>query len=423
MTDLHDQDEQDGLHDLLEAEVRRYTMPDDALDRLMAFRSRKRRNQRITSGLVALAVFGAGLAGVLALVRGGHHTRPAISPIPRPPESSVPRALEGPLTPAGTIQFVNASTGWVAWGGQILATFDGGHTWTGYSTGPFHVDALQFVDDRHGWALSVGGRLLRTTDSGVHWSVAPEPTQPLRTIEFVTANVGWGVSGPADVAAPGVLVRSIDGGGTWQQVGMPGAVDSVCFADATIGWVVSGTTLRHTVDGGTTWETSTLRVPGGEPWVGNVRCAGIDAWVELQGGGAAGHAAYVLFRTTEGGPSAEPVLQDAFAAQAGPHVFGAEDPYAGPFTALDGLRAFVTGTCPQCGSGTTTLYVTSNADRVSWLGLPVTTREQSGIAQGISFVDPNRGWIQVERAGPKGPELHILGTTDAGRTWRDLSEG
>lgn len=75
---------------LLERESRRFIQHDGAFERLLRRRDRKRRNQRITAGVVGIAVF---VAAVWIVTSGGAFDRTQ-TPAASGPTVSVPRALE-----------------------------------------------------------------------------------------------------------------------------------------------------------------------------------------------------------------------------------------------------------------------------------------------------------------------------------------
>ena len=89
---------------------------------------------------------------------------------------------------------------------------------------------------------------------------------------------------------------------------------SVCFSDANVGWALSGNDVKRTSDGGTTWTTSFTNpaaAEGDKVWAGPLECKGANvAWLSLADGFAAGHQAYLVFRTVDGGAHWQPVMQD-----------------------------------------------------------------------------------------------------------------
>ena len=121
----------------------------------------------------------------------------------------------------------------------VFATADGGRTWT--ESAPFTVTGgaliqVAFADATHGWLLADTGYdssghplswLYRTTD-GRHWTPAPSAEPPgsygmnnmcqKLGLVFRTATTGWLNVG---CRSGEFLVRSSDGGGTWQPQSLP----------------------------------------------------------------------------------------------------------------------------------------------------------------------------------------------------------
>ena len=65
----------------------------------------------------------------------------------------------------------DATHAWVVGeSGTILATTDGGATWSKQSSGTTEwLLSVAFVDSTHGWAVGFGGTILATTDGGATW--------------------------------------------------------------------------------------------------------------------------------------------------------------------------------------------------------------------------------------------------------------
>jgi Tol biopolymer transport system component len=77
-------------NETLERIARRIPIPEPAYERMLHRRDRKRRNQRITAGVVGIAVF---VAAVWAVTTGGSFNRtqqPAGQPTPTPPARTIP---------------------------------------------------------------------------------------------------------------------------------------------------------------------------------------------------------------------------------------------------------------------------------------------------------------------------------------------
>jgi photosystem II stability/assembly factor-like uncharacterized protein len=158
------------------------------------------------------------------------------------------------------IAFPDAEHGWIAGaadGGFLLATHDGGRTWRRAYPSAALRPALDiaFVSPTVGFGLGVVGdsrTVLRSADGGSTWqSIGRLPADPILAegeplLSFVDAQHGW-------AAVTGGLLTTRDGGHTWSRV--PNApAGGVAFADALHGCAGSfGTLAAVTTDGGATW--------------------------------------------------------------------------------------------------------------------------------------------------------------------------
>ncbi len=157
--------------------------------------------------------------------------------------------------------YVDDSRGWaVGQGGSLLATVDGGITWTAQQSGTtLDLSQAVFPSAMAGWVASELGELLRTADGGASW----------RRVSFGRNDyvLGLGAS-DADTAwittttGAGFVTR--DGGASWRQVEQaPGGTYRFAFASASNVWslpyfVDPQPTLGHSLDGGTSWTTVSL---------------------------------------------------------------------------------------------------------------------------------------------------------------------
>lgn len=161
------------------------------------------------------------------------------------------------------VYFADAEHGWaVGQWGVILATADGGETWT-LQRSDTSIDqplfSVYFKDARHGWAVGLWSLLLETEDGGHTWTVAKLPPPPGaskadRNLFHVFADR----SGTLFIAAEqGLVLRSRDDGASWEyrQTGNKGSLWT--GASSADGTVFVGGLLGHLYrsrDGGDTWE-------------------------------------------------------------------------------------------------------------------------------------------------------------------------
>lgn len=166
------------------------------------------------------------------------------------------------------MSFPGGANGWVARERhdlnrvQVLRTADGGMTWhVQYDARDPIATALQFVDADHGWLVGNGGGdlcrqaphpscqgvVLATSDGGRTWTSATVP-DAAEDVAFSGPLDGWvsgsyGCTGCQDV--PTWVELTSDGGRTWThraQINEPAPAEPLALlarADATSGWVVS----------------------------------------------------------------------------------------------------------------------------------------------------------------------------------------
>lgn len=210
---------------------------------------------------------------------------------PSDPASPVRRWLNA----LSGVSFSDASDGWVvgedsSMDGIILHTSNGGTTWSPQASqlsGP--LQAVQFVDATHGWAVSAepgmgsgsNDAIERTTNAGATWVPQYVANMVLLTsLDFSSDDVGCVAGGyvpngnGSEVPA---VFRTTDGGQSWIRATIPlssgeqGTMRSLSFADPDDGWAVTAAytrisayeyeetdTVVSTTDGGATWAT----VPG-----------------------------------------------------------------------------------------------------------------------------------------------------------------
>jgi photosystem II stability/assembly factor-like uncharacterized protein len=137
------------------------------------------------------------------------------------------------------------------------------------------LHAVQFWDNREGWAVGDEGVIWHTIDGGKHWERQPSGVRAsLRSLHFLDPYTGWVVGReelPNGAGSAGVILYTKDGGLNWQRVLvnlLPG-LNRVRFVDAQagykVGYLVGDGNDAHptgvfvTTDCGRSWQP----VPGG----------------------------------------------------------------------------------------------------------------------------------------------------------------
>ena len=207
------------------------------------------------------------------------------------------------------VHFINADIGWVVGeDGIILKTVDGGENWVSQTSGvTTFLRGVHFIDANIGYAVgnpdfSGEETVLVTTDGGANW-VRQSPSgfttyndvdiigsnngavvgtesgdgvvlwpsgvdffnysnpifnTELQGVDFVDLSPGFAVGWA--VGDGGTIIKSTNGGATWNQQNSPIAQSlfDVNCADQNTCWAVGFNTILNTVDGGTTWSTQTF---------------------------------------------------------------------------------------------------------------------------------------------------------------------
>jgi photosystem II stability/assembly factor-like uncharacterized protein len=198
------------------------------------------------------------------------------------------------------VGFASASRGWVGTttpGRQLLATSDGGATWTQVQglpeLAPPFVCGLSVVNESVVYASGTNDpgesvRVMRTTDGGISWQAQDmsEHATLLVDIFFTDAENGWVVGGKAALPKPPdphdprshikpVVLRTTDGGQTWTNMVASLTADfplgewgwKIHFLNDRVGFVslenfVQAAILK-TVDGGQSWTRIKVDDPQG----------------------------------------------------------------------------------------------------------------------------------------------------------------
>jgi photosystem II stability/assembly factor-like uncharacterized protein len=127
--------------------------------------------------------------------------------------------------------------------------------WVAVESGSYQdLNAVDFVDRDHGWAVGEFGTVLKTTDGGDHWESLNTGTQKrLVFVDFVDENVGY-VAMERDS-----ILKTTNGGDSWQrtEVYNYGTFRDMEFVDKNNGFLVGSDYVdgfvAMTSDGGITW--------------------------------------------------------------------------------------------------------------------------------------------------------------------------
>jgi photosystem II stability/assembly factor-like uncharacterized protein len=297
---------------------------------------------------------------------------------------------------------------------------------------------LDFTDASHGWAVGTSA-LLATTDGGRTWTPLAEPCGLIDSVHFVTPLVGYAVSGGPEVAlgagipvatgqnssGGGNLLVTTDGGRTWNAVtAAPSSVESACFTSQSDGYLGTPGKVWRTTDGGAHWSASFTEPPasnGAPADTTALECAGPSAaWTLFLGAGAAmSHSPYIAYATANG-QDWKVLFEETYTESAvRPSVKAPDGPgsYPGPFSAIGPSSAVYVGWTPPLGLGAAPLYAVS-------LGSGVTLAKRGDVGgltepYAAAFLTPARGWVVgMDQTTPAHAGSDVIQyTANSGHTW------
>ncbi len=173
---------------------------------------------------------------------------------------SAPVQFFNPSGLVGSMDFVNDSAGFVAFGPVLFRTFDAGQNWAKTEWLP-HLLKIHFYDENVGFAVAKGQNsftfeLLKTTDGGLTWTKKVESTGEIRRVRCRSANDCWAVG--YDFAQPQIW-RTTDLGETWKKSAWAEPLPIWDFdflgGDSLIA-IDWSAVLHFSPDGGDTWPES-----------------------------------------------------------------------------------------------------------------------------------------------------------------------
>jgi hypothetical protein len=392
-------------------------------------------SRRIVSGWVAIAMATvmAGCTSTSAAKPTPTATSPDPSPSPIPSTSDTatatptltptPFGVDPGFVPAlASIQMVGPSLGWAVGSHAIFATTDGAH-WTKQYASTEEFVGVDFISATTGWAVATR-TLLGTSDGGRSWRQLGEPRAPIRSIHFASATQGWGIAGGSDpqtmhgwlVPSSGAtLVVTRDGGLTWAVADGPPNPQTVCFSNATQGWIGTpeGVYIYRTVENGDNW-SKVLQRPDLEPSLPQatlVQCAASQAlWVLFLGGQSAmSHSPYIAYATMDGSTWKAVMKEPMSEGQILPGVPAGPDSYPPSFSVVDPLDAIFVGDGPA--TNVAQCVIASNAGATLRRTGSIQSAPETFAA---AFISVTTGWVLTRNAGG---DYVIDATADGGYHW------
>lgn len=153
-----------------------------------------------------------------------------------------------------SVDFCDQQTGWAVGNNLIVHTVDSGRTWETKSWGKDEVGllAVKCLSAESAWAVGRDGLILHTADGGRSWQHQDGGgRENLVRVRFFD-DTGWVVGGQP---GKGVLLRTHNGGETWDRVQIDAENLFDIYINGRQGWAVGAQgTMVFTADGGQTWE-------------------------------------------------------------------------------------------------------------------------------------------------------------------------
>jgi photosystem II stability/assembly factor-like uncharacterized protein len=317
--------------------------------------------------------------------------------------------------------FVNEFKGWAvgSYGNGphypvILSTINGGLCWEEQSNTyeinemcEYFASGVSFSDPSNGWIVGTGGHILNTSDGGSAWYLLSGviTTADVLDIHFTDQDHGWAVGlGYCGFSQRSCAMNTSDGGMTWNEYDFNNSSfypSSVFFTNNLSGYMAgrSGYPLyqgeiRHTADGGLTWQTQYNLLMSGYVWLNDLFFIDeLNGWVVGQTGGSV--SSNILIRTNNGGFSWIKYNKA---------------------TTGTGLNAvYFTGLSDGWAAGIGGVVLKTADAGVNWENVDIGTTCD---LNDVRFIDSNKGWIiGGKESSQYGWEAIILHTDDGGATW------
>ncbi len=279
-----------------------------------------------------------------------------------------------------SIYFFNSVTGYISGvSGIIFKTADGGNNWSEQTSGTtIKLNCVYFIDSDKGF-IGADSKLLRTTNGGNSWNVSDFPGI-INSISFINDNTGFSVGSISNTTRD--LRKTTNGGGTWLPVSLPltPALNEIQFINSSTGFICgNGNTFFKTTNSGTNWILDNT--------ISNDGFAFNSVYFDNIGNGYLVGTYGTVFKSKDTGNNWTPNAP------------------SGTFESLSIVN--FTGLSTGYISGYS-LYKTSNGGS-NWVSLNTTFSD----IDGMQFLDDNTGYIQSF--------LNLYKSQDGGLSWNVLA--
>ena len=153
-----------------------------------------------------------------------------------------------------TMDFSDSLHGCVG-GSFVSCTNDGGITWnsSNYPASILNwVLDINFIDSLHGWFIT-SDEIVKTNDGGANWITIYTAAYytNLRKIYFTDSLIGYAIID--STSAEDWVIKTVDGGYTWNLMNTPSGLHDIYFKDNLHGWLLSESGIYYTADGLSTY--------------------------------------------------------------------------------------------------------------------------------------------------------------------------
>jgi photosystem II stability/assembly factor-like uncharacterized protein len=139
---------------------------------------------------------------------------------------SVPASVDrDDQSPATDITFEDYDLGFATTRRGIYRTTDRGVSWTLVVARTGGFESVDFAGEGTGYAVGRAGAIYRTADNGRTWSPAPVGAAT-GTLDLTSIRC-WSASCIVTTSDPNRLLRTLDGGNTWDSVFLPGSSEAL----------------------------------------------------------------------------------------------------------------------------------------------------------------------------------------------------
>jgi len=179
-----------------------------------------------------------------------------------------------PLTLISCMDFLNGNTGWVAGGGIICYTIDGGDNWVNLNSVSTNIRCIDFIDNQLAFIggfrepcanCSDVGEIYKTTNNGLNWNIVYSINNnnfntDIRAIYFINQNTGWLAGGGGlTTDGYGIITKTTNQGITWTEyfttTSQPYEFRSIFFVNDLTGWICGRKGIMKTSNAGINWNT------------------------------------------------------------------------------------------------------------------------------------------------------------------------